>query len=178
MFRTQKGILPFTLLAIGIVTILFSWAIFIILSPEPIPLLINILEPPDDFQIRILYFIFAVSLFFFGMYLANIYPRILLTQGGLHYLGFMFYYGQLQWNEIEDIIELKNGTILILINPKRFFLLKGMLFQRLTGVLLGHKQPVLLLAPGLELRNQIIEEVTARGLVENVHIITSSTLLT
>lgn len=170
MFKPQKGILPRSLLIIGAATVMFSWFILILFISEPRPIFVGTLALPDDFAIRILFFILAILLFFFGMYLANIYPRILLTREALHYLGFMFYYGQLRWNEIENLIELKNGTILVLISPKRFFLFKGMLFQRFTGVLLGHKQPILLLAPGLELRNQIIEEVMARDLVKNMHI--------
>ena len=161
--------MPRALLITGIVTVLFSGVILILLSPEPRPFFLVALELPDDFKIRILFFIFAILFFLLGMYLANVYPRVLLTRGGLHYLGFTLYYGQLRWNEVDDLFELKNGTILILINPKRFFLFKGLFFQRLTGILLGHKHPVLLLAPGLELRDRIIEEIMANSSVKEIH---------
>jgi len=169
MFRSQKGILPYTLLIVGAVTVMVSGIIFILLSPEPKPIFIRDLKPPDDLKIRVSIYIFAVLFFFFGMYLANIYPRILLTRGGIHYLGFMFYYGRLKWSEIDDLIELKNGTILVQINPKRFFLFKGMLFQRLTGALLGFKRPVLLLSPGLNQREQTVEKIMANSLIKKVH---------
>ena len=168
IFKSQKGILPRASLIIGAIAVMFSSVILILLSPGPRPIFVGTLELSDDFKQRILFYIFAILLFFFGMYLANIYPRILLTRGGLHYLGFTFYYGQLRWNEIDGLFELKNGTILISINPKRFFLFKGMLFQRLTGILLGHKCPVLLLAPGFDQRDRIIEEIMANSLVKKV----------
>jgi hypothetical protein len=168
-FKPQKGILSGSLLIIGAATVMFSWFIFFFLYLEPRSISVGSLEFPDDFRLRILFYTFAIFLFFVGLYLTNIYPRILLTRGGLHYLGFMFYYGQIRWNEIDSLFELKNGTILILINPKRFFMFKGMLFQRLTGVLLGHKRPVLLLAPGFELRDRIIQEIMANSLVKEVH---------
>jgi hypothetical protein len=167
IFKPQKGILPRALLYIGAVAVMFSWVIIFFLFPEPEFGIIRIVELLDIKQ-RIFLCQAAILLFFFGIYLASIYPGILLTRGGLHYLGFMFYYGLLRWNEIDDLIELKNGTILILITPKRYFLFKGMLFQRLTGLLLGYKKPVLLIAPGFKLRDQIIEKILADGLVKKV----------
>lgn len=159
LFKNQKGFLPFALVITGNVAILFSGIILLLLSPGPKPIFLRDLDLPDDFKLRILLYLSAILLFFFGLYLTSIYPRILLTRGGLKYLGFILYYGQLRWNEIDDLFELRNGTILISINPRRFFLFRGMFFQRLTGVLLGHKNPVLLLAPGLKQREQILTEI-------------------
>jgi hypothetical protein len=167
MFKTQKGILPRALVVIGMVAIMFSGFILFLLSPEQRPLILGTLELPD-FKQRFLLYLSAILLFFFGLYLTSIYPRVLLTRVGLRYLGFILYYGQLRWNEIDELFELKNGTILISINPRRFFLFRGMLFQRLTGVLLGHKNPVLLLAPGLDQRDRVIEEIMANSLVKKV----------
>jgi hypothetical protein len=169
LFKHQRGLLPFALVITGGVAILFSGILLVLVSPEPKPILLRDLEIPNDFELRILLYLSTMLLFFLGLYLTSIFPRILITRGGLTYLGFILYFGHLRWNEIDNLIELKNGTILISINPRRFFLFKGMLFQRLTGVLLGHKCPVLLLAPGLELRDQIIEEIMAKSLVKKVH---------
>jgi hypothetical protein len=168
MFKTQKGVLPRTLVIIGMVAIMFSGFILFLLSPEPRPLILRTFELPD-FKQRFLLYLSAVLLFFLGLYLTSIYPRVLLTRGGLRYLGFILYYGQLRWNEIDELYELKNGTILISINPRRFFLFRGMLFQRLTGFLLGHEKPVLLLAPGLYQRDRVIEEIMANSHVKKVH---------
>jgi hypothetical protein len=166
-YKIQRGVLPYALLFIGMITIMYSGTVLFLLLAKPI--ILRTLELPNDFKQRILFYLSAIPLFVFGFYLTSIFPRIKLTRGGLKYRSILFY-GQLRWNEIDNLFEMKNGTILISINPKRFFLFKGLLFQRLTGVFLGHKYPVLLLAPGLEQRDQIVEEIMTNSLVKKVRI--------
>jgi hypothetical protein len=160
MYKIQKGFLPLALLIIGMITIMYSLIVIFALLAKPI--IFGKLELPSDFEQRVLFYLVAFPLLTFGLYLISIFPWIRLSKVGLKYRGLLFN-GTVKWAEIDNLVELKGRIILLSIAPKRFFLLKGLLFQRFTGMLLGYEHPVILLSPGLQQREQILKEIMANS---------------
>jgi hypothetical protein len=165
MYKIQKGFLPITLLIIGMTTVIYSLIVIFILLAKPV--IFGIFQLPSDFEQRVLFYIISFPLFIFGLYLTSIFPWIRLSQAGIKYRG-LFINRTVRWAEIDNLVEVKGGIILLAINPKGSLLLKGLLFQRFTGILLGCNCPVVLMAPGLEQREQIINEVIANSSIKEI----------
>ncbi|SRR6266508_1955651 len=165
MYKIQKGILPVTLLIVGMITILYSMIVLFLFSAKLI--FLGKFELPSDFEQQISFYLPAIPLLVLGLYLTTVFPWIRLSQEGLRYRG-LFFNGTVRWAEFNNIVELKNGIILLSISRKGFFPFRGLIFQRFTGILLRYEYPAILLAPGLEQREQVLAEIMAKSPVKEV----------
>jgi len=119
---------------------------------------LNKIVLPNDFNQNWLIYLSAIPLNLLGGYLISIFPLIKLSPQGIVLKG--FYLSQtIKWNEVIGLVESKSGTVLILVNRKRFHLLNGLLFQQITGLLLNYKQPVILIYSGLQKNKQLLEDI-------------------
>jgi len=161
-YKIQKGILPLTLLIVGMLTIMYSMVpLFIFFAPS---IFLNKLVFPADFNQKMLFYLTAPPLGILGFYLTSIFPWIKVGRQGIKIRG-VYINHLVKWSEISNLVEIKNGTILVLVNRKSSPLFNGLLFQRFTGMVLGYKHPAILLSPGLEQRDEVLKEVMTQLVV-------------
>jgi len=163
MYKIQKGILPSILRIVGAVLILYSMLIFFKVMVWPIWQG----NQSSIFEQMIIFSTTSIPFFVFGFLLISVFPEVRLSQEGLRYRVLLFY-GMVRWNEFYNLVEMKNGVILLSVNRKGLFFFNGLLVQRFIGYILRHEYPVILLAPGLEQRERMLEEIMANSPAKNL----------
>jgi hypothetical protein len=164
MFIRQKGILPFitTFLGIVIPCAFFLGAISILfpgfassINSKPFDYMIE-----KTVQILIGLALYLILPFFFGVFFSGLFPAIRFTKDGLKYM----YFGglikrKIQWNEIDHWVELPWGFLALVIDRPGLPLLNGLFMNAIYGGLLRLGEPVILLSPGIENRNKMLQEI-------------------
>jgi hypothetical protein len=169
MYHTQKGCLPFMLatisglLFIGFITVCLSSIIQDWNNAQ-------ILYPMNE-AVRELFFSFAIYLGIFIVIilplvgiLGGMFPAIRVTKRGLKYSFLGFGGGLLLWEEIENILDLKNpkNCKAILISRKGFFLFNGLWPNTMYGIFfIGHIEPILLISSGIQDREKLLRDIRA-----------------
>jgi hypothetical protein len=165
MYKRQKGLFPIASTVLGML-ILFGIFIF------GLDFFINLLKEETQITtftvITALLYVFLI-LFPFSLiagFLVSLFPEIRLTSQGVRYRWGLIY-DTIKWDEIENLVELKNRTVLLSIRRKGISLLR-LYYQRIVGYYLKHEYPVLLLSPGLEQREMILSEIVKNSPVKDV----------
>jgi hypothetical protein len=154
MYKNQKGLFPFICNIIGLM--LFVFPTFIILVE-------NIYELADNFTITnlILQLIISLVLLSFPLtisfFLLKMFPRIKISQHGIHYWSFLFGLNTITWDDIEGIIRYKNGYGAIIFQKRGFYFFNGTYFNMLYGMIFRIHRPILLLSPNILTRTNLIE---------------------
>lgn len=132
--------MAFALTWVGMVVILVSFAILFITMPP------TLYQKPNVSLNSVPSIILAVLLFAFGYWLTCIFPTIKFTQTGIRCKR-MYFYKSVKWSDMDNMVEFKNGTMVLSINRKGWPLLNGLFFEWLTGKALRQKFPVILFSP-------------------------------
>jgi hypothetical protein len=154
MFKTQKGVFPTLLKIIGLSAILFSMFI-------TSRFILELFRQTERHSLIIPLFILSsitVPFFIFGFLFLSIFPDVRLSADGIRYRVWLSH-NVVKWNEIENLIELNNGIIVVSIRRKGLAILRGLFFQRIIGYFIHHEYPVILLSRGLEHRKSIVIEI-------------------
>jgi hypothetical protein len=164
MYKMQRGFLPFIFKFGGLVFISLSLIKFIEWFPRALlnqrvrnsdPVLVLLTDVP--------------ILLIFGLLFLNVFPDIRLTPDGVKYrVGPIPIYGLIEWSEIESVVQMKYEIIRIAIKRKGFFGFNRLFFQGYIGMFLHHEYPLLLLSPGLERRDEIVQEILTHSNVKRV----------
>ena len=124
------------------------------------------LTPDSLVKVLVLVVTFSVVVVM-GITLAGLFPGIRLTAQGIRYKYLMFLGGTIKWPEVEKVVKLHqlNGFIAVAVKQYHASLLSkiSLIPNYFYGLLLGFEQPVILFAPGLRQRDQIIEEILKNG---------------
>ena len=139
-YKTQRSGIAFALTWVGMVVILISGAILFVSMPtwfyrKPY---VNFNPVPSIFL--------AILLFVLGYWLTCIFPTIQFTQTGIRCKR-MYFYKSVKWSDMDNMVEFKNGTMVLSIKRKGWPLLNGLFFEWLTGKALRQKFPVILFTP-------------------------------
>jgi hypothetical protein len=166
MYKRQQGFFPFIFKFGGLVFISLSLIRFLEWLPRALlhqrvrnsdPILVLLTDVP----------IFLI----FGLFFLNIFPDIRLTPDGLKYrVGPIPIYGLIKWSEIESVVQMKYEIIRIAIKRNGFLGFNRLFFQRYIGLFLHHEYPLLLLSPGLERRDEIVQEILIHSNVKKVRL--------
>lgn len=106
-----------------------------------------------------------VSLFFLKMF-----PSILVNIDGIEYQDrFGLTKGTIKWGELRKIIQYDRNLILLVVEKeKRKTILDGLYFNRLYALLLGRKDPVILISTGLENHKEILEIIVKNSPTQKI----------
>jgi hypothetical protein len=158
MYSTPKGFLPLALhyaggLLIGcsFIVILFSVGTSIYRGP---------LVATDLVALVVVF----AGLMVFGVGLTAVFPTIRLTDKGISYRHLEFLGGDILWEEVVGLFEVKwpRNCYAIVIDRKGLGLI-GLYFNSIYGFVGGYDAPVLLLHSSLEGMSKIREEIIARS---------------
>lgn len=163
MFKTQKGAFPISSKIIGLSAILFSMFI-------TSRFVLELFRQTEKHSLLIaLFFLSSIvaPFFIFGFLFLSIFPDVRLSSDGIRYRVWLAY-GVVKWNEIENLVELNNGVIVISIQRKGFSVFRRLFFQRIVGYFIRHEYPVILLSRGLEQRESLLIEIMANCSVKQI----------
>lgn len=166
MYKRQKGFLPFIFRFGGLVFISLSLIRFVEWFPRA---LLNQKVRNTD---PILALLTDVPLFLiFGLLFLNVFPDIRLAADGLKYrIGPIPIFRIVRWDEIESVALMKHEIIRIAIKRDGFSYFNGLFFQWFIGLFLKHEYPLLLLSPGLDGRDDIVQEILTHSKVKKVRL--------
>lgn len=167
MYKVQRGALPFIASLFG--AFLLVLGMFVSLNFAIPDVMGYVSQRPFsaanlavDILANVITMLFMLSpLWFIGAFLVSLFPEIRLVENGVKYRVLVFT-GILKWREIDHVIRLRNDYVAVTINRKGLYFLNGLYFNRLQGIFIRHEQPVLLLAPGLEDREALLQEIVGR----------------
>jgi hypothetical protein len=165
MYKRQRGLLPFILRLGGLVAILQSMITLIVWVPRA---LFHQNVPANYDPIIVIITDFPIYLVM-GLLLLSVFPEIRLTPDGLKY-RVVAIYGLIKWSEIESVEQIKYEMIRIAIKRDGLSYFNGLFFQRIIGWYMRHEYPVLLLSPGLEGRDEIVQEILLHSIVRKVRV--------
>jgi hypothetical protein len=100
---------------------------------------------------------------FFGMLLASFFPTIEIRRDGLNCSYWEFINCRVKWEEVESLAYYPNGYIVLRIEKRGLPILNGLYFYSLQARILRTRLPVVILSPGLEKRNELIEEILKKA---------------
>ncbi len=163
MYKRQQGLLPFIFRFGGFAALLLSIVSFVIWFPRA---LFHQNVPANFDPIVVLLTDFPVCLIV-GLLLFSVFPEIRLTSEGLKY-RVVAIYGLIKWSEIESVEQIKSEVIRIAIKRDGFSFLNGLYLQRIVGWYMHHEYPLLLLSPGLEGRDELVQEILTHSNVKKI----------
>ncbi|WKZ50324.1 MAG: hypothetical protein QY329_12770 [Anaerolineales bacterium] len=167
MYKRQQGFLPFIFRFGGLAFISFSIIRFVEWFPRA--LLLQKVRNTDP----ILALLTDVPIFLIiGLLLLNVFPDIRLTSDGLKFrTGPIPLYFLIRWGEMESVVQMKHEIIRIAIKRSGFFIFNGLFFQGFIGLFLQHEYPLLLLSPGLDRRDEIVQEILTYSNVKKIKLV-------
>lgn len=112
----------------------------------------------DTFGSMIIGIMVLSPIWLISRFFLTIFPLVDLDPRGIR-VHILTHRDLILWSEIYNIVEYKNGIIAIFISRKGFYLLNGLYFHKLCGFLVKHEDPVLFLAPKLESREVVLQEI-------------------
>lgn len=165
MYKSQRGLLPGVIRLLGLIILLCMFILDI-----------QILVMGDRDNISTGFSIPSILLGLLGvtaplLILAGMclcmFPGIRLIPEGIKY-SCLFTTGLIKWSEVGDLVRLKRGTVLIVINRSGSTLFNGLYFQSLYNLFVGHEHPVIFLLPSLDQRDTILSEIMRNSAVKGI----------
>jgi len=167
MLLRQKGFLPVTTHMLGI----FIPSIFIVYGIKALaPRFVQSIQGQDIelivfkfVQLLLGFLLYWLLPFFWGILISSLFPYIRLTKRGLLQV---FFGGLIQigitWDEIDGLLLLPRNYVAIRINRSGLPIFNGLFFNAIVGRLVRSDMPAILIAPGLEKREMVLNEIQKR----------------
>jgi hypothetical protein len=112
--------------------------------------------------------LFLVGQIMIGTMLVGLFPDVRVSKEGVGY-KYLLFLGQIYWNEISEVYEvtrprLFKGCIALIISREGYSRLctKGLYHQTLHARFIGAGLPILLISPGLENRDEILNTIKSK----------------
>lgn len=150
----QRGILPIIFRISGIAALSASVLTFVVWFPH---VLIHENVPPNSDPLAVL-IVFIPCFLFTGFLLLSVFPPVQLLPTGFAY-RLLFFYTVVEWSDIVLVEELRNGIICVSIRPRSFFHRYRFFFQHFVGSYMRRTYPVVLLSPGIQNYERVIDEI-------------------
>jgi hypothetical protein len=144
-------------LLIAICTLLSGTRIiFLLLNSE------NYADPGDgERYVRVIFVMLLATLI--STIMVGMFPDIKVEDRGIRYRLFYIYTMLIKWEEMEDILFLRNGFIALGISRPGVSLFNGLYLNKLYSHIIKYDQPILFLSPGLEKKEEILQEIIEKS---------------
>lgn len=167
MYKRQQGLLPLLFHFGGLIFLSLSIINLIVWIPRA---LFHQNVPANFDPIVVLLTDFPV-LVIAALLLLNVFPEIRLTPEGLKYHVWPLpIFGLIRWSEVESVVQVRFEFIRIAINRDGVSFFNGLLFQRIIGWYMRHEFPLIFLSPGLQSREEIVQEILRHSNVKKVRL--------
>jgi|WetSurMetagenome_2_1015567.scaffolds.fasta_scaffold274221_1 hypothetical protein len=166
MYKSQRGCLPYFTSLLGTILFVCVCTIFLIINVDSL-FAVGSLSFTNE-TIKIVFSHLVISLIILILFLpwplffSEIFPAVRASKEGVKYRYLYFFGGLIRYQEIEEIADLKKPSNykLIVISRKGFFIFNGLWMATFLGFLItGQMIPVLVLSPGIEDREKLLDEI-------------------
>lgn len=164
MYNRQKG-LPLLISLAGLIITIFSIAIALGWSVEVVN---NIKQDRAALSDTLPYAIVWIFPYFMGRFILGLFPSVQNLPTGIRIDKGLGFAKTILWDEIENIIERKNETIVLIINSKGLSAFNGLYFNEIYGRFLNIDKPIVLFSPSLENREEILQEIINKSSIHHI----------
>ena len=163
MYSIQKGFIPSIIGIISIVLplwVLISVSKYIIENIDTrIPEIMGESTKPIWLIIVMLFLLSMLFPVYFGLLFASIFPNVELRRDGINFRYWGVFGSKVKWGEIDSLVYYSNGYVVLRIDKRGLSIFNGLYFNDLQGKVLKSQLPILVFSPGLETREEIINEI-------------------